>query len=451
VFILLGLVQRGMFLDGVTYAAISNNLANGLGSFFHPHYTQTWYQEFYMQPPLVFGLQALFFKIFGNSFLVERFYSFSMALLTIWGMVLHWKLHTSNTEFKKYSWLPVLFWVVTPVVFWSYQNNMMENTLSVFSLFALYFICKGIQQKKFYWIILGSCFILCCFLAKGLVGLFPLGVVVIYFVAFRSISFLKTIGYSLLIILTFSFVLFLLVLIEDGFADNLMLYYEHQLMPSLNHEREVTTNNRLEIIGRLLMELAFPILISIVVWITRKVNKINTDSATRNAALFYLLIGVSASVPLTITFQQRGYYLVMSLSFYMLGLSIFMAPTLHQWLTRLVEKKIVVLKYVSVFLMICSLSLCVYKAGDFKRDEHRITDIHKITATVGVGNVMGCSESLHKNWGVIAYLSRKGQLSIEPFPHPYWLTEKGEVFDNSDYEELPVPLETFKLYKRKDS
>lgn len=40
------LIQDGMFLDGVTYSAISKNLANGFGSYFEPHYSKTLYLIF---------------------------------------------------------------------------------------------------------------------------------------------------------------------------------------------------------------------------------------------------------------------------------------------------------------------------------------------------------------------------------------------------------------------
>lgn len=46
------LVQDGMFLDGITYSAISRNMANGIGSFWHPHYTETLYPHFNEHPPL---------------------------------------------------------------------------------------------------------------------------------------------------------------------------------------------------------------------------------------------------------------------------------------------------------------------------------------------------------------------------------------------------------------
>ena len=46
------LAHRGMFLDGVTYASIARNLAEGRGRFWAPHYTATIYPAFHEHPPL---------------------------------------------------------------------------------------------------------------------------------------------------------------------------------------------------------------------------------------------------------------------------------------------------------------------------------------------------------------------------------------------------------------
>ncbi|MEO1627822.1 MAG: hypothetical protein AAFV25_21920, partial [Bacteroidota bacterium] len=53
------LLEQSMFVDGLWYAAISRNLAQGQGSFWHPHFSALIFSEFHEHPPLVFGLQAL--------------------------------------------------------------------------------------------------------------------------------------------------------------------------------------------------------------------------------------------------------------------------------------------------------------------------------------------------------------------------------------------------------
>ena len=61
------LIQKGMFVDGLWYATIANNLSNGLGTFWQPMLTETMAPEFYSHPPLVFWLQSLFFDVFTST------------------------------------------------------------------------------------------------------------------------------------------------------------------------------------------------------------------------------------------------------------------------------------------------------------------------------------------------------------------------------------------------
>ncbi|MDR1182885.1 MAG: hypothetical protein LBL13_13005, partial [Bacteroidales bacterium] len=50
-------LSDGMFMDGLIYSTIAKNMANGLCSFWEPHFTTTCHANFYEHPPLAFGLQ----------------------------------------------------------------------------------------------------------------------------------------------------------------------------------------------------------------------------------------------------------------------------------------------------------------------------------------------------------------------------------------------------------
>jgi len=134
------MAQPGMFIDGVTYAVIARNLAEGIGSFWFPFYTASVYPQFHEQPPLGFGLQAAAFAVFGDHLAVERVYSLVMGCLTAGLLVAIWRrtIHAAAHE-----WLPVVFWLLPSTVTWSIVNNMLENTQTVFTTAAvLAFICS---------------------------------------------------------------------------------------------------------------------------------------------------------------------------------------------------------------------------------------------------------------------------------------------------------------------
>ena len=92
------LAQRGMFVDGVTYASIARNLSEGRGSFWSPSYTATIYPQFHEHPPFGFWLQSLWFRVLGDHLFVERAYSLAAALGTALLIALIWRRLNTVSE-----------------------------------------------------------------------------------------------------------------------------------------------------------------------------------------------------------------------------------------------------------------------------------------------------------------------------------------------------------------
>ena len=147
------LLTEGMFFDGVTYASISRNMAEGQGTFWNPHYTQALYPEFRQHPPFALGMEALAFKAFGDHWWVEKFYSVLMFLLSVLFIALIWKRTTNNL---RWAWLPLLFWLAMPLVSWSATNNLLENTMAVFVLLSVYLMIVGYQRHHKIWLFLSA-------------------------------------------------------------------------------------------------------------------------------------------------------------------------------------------------------------------------------------------------------------------------------------------------------
>jgi 4-amino-4-deoxy-L-arabinose transferase-like glycosyltransferase len=95
----------GMFDDGVFYACISRNLATEpgssiwdlkVGNFIDP--------AFNGHPPMAFWMQAIFFRLIGDYFWVERFYSLLMGFLSLFFIVKIWHFFSD-----RYSNLPIFY------------------------------------------------------------------------------------------------------------------------------------------------------------------------------------------------------------------------------------------------------------------------------------------------------------------------------------------------------
>ena len=200
-FILDRLVPEGIFLDGVTYASISRNLAIGKGTFWSPYYRNEW--PFSEHPPLMFGIQAIFFKIFGDHYLTEKIYSFFIWLLTAIGIRFLWNSLLADKEVKYSYTLPLLAWCIIPTVTWGYTNNILDTTMCLFDMLAVICLYKACTQSKgtIIFLLLGSICIAGALLTKGPVGAFPLAVPFVYWLVYKAKSiksFLKLLWQTLL-------------------------------------------------------------------------------------------------------------------------------------------------------------------------------------------------------------------------------------------------------------
>ena len=108
-----------MFFDGITFASIARNLAEGRGRFWEPSYTATIYPAFYEHPPLGFWLQSLWFRALGDHWLSNGCLA-SPPVCHRTPDHLHLALlRTSDAAdgpARDYEWLPVAFWIAVPVV-----------------------------------------------------------------------------------------------------------------------------------------------------------------------------------------------------------------------------------------------------------------------------------------------------------------------------------------------
>lgn len=444
------LLQDGMFLDGVTYASIARNLAEEQGSAFTLHYTQTLYSNFYEHPPLQFILQSLLFRALGDTIFAERLYTLITAIFSLWAVVLLWKLFTKNTEYMKLSWLPVLLWITVPVVFWSYRNNMLENTLTVFTLFSVYFLLRFIQTNNLWQLFLGCVLILLAFLSKGFVGLFPMAAGGIYYLIFRNSSLAKTIVTTLIFISLPVVLFFSATLVFPDLPDSFTRYFQIQFLPSVNNKREITTGNRLWIFGKLFIELLAPAIAAVLVWFFTQKPVIKNPF--RKEAFLFFLIGLSASLPLAITLKQRSYYLVPSVPFYILSISFFISPyifSLLEKVTVIVQKT---LKYTGFLIVMATIVIGLFSFGRFSRDELLLKDIYQMKEHISKGEIIS-TENLCTNWIVVAYMCRVNYYSLDcETEHSYFIALKNDIVPeriNTQYEKSDLSLTYFQLYRKK--
>jgi len=444
------LVQDGMFLDGITYSAISKNMANGYGSFWNPHYTNILYSNFHEHPPLVFIVQSLFFKVFGDAFYTERIFSLFTAILTVMGIILCWRLFSDKTELKEYDWLPILLWLSVPLVSWSYKNNLLENTMGACTIFSVFFILKSLIENRIVFLLPGSVLIVLAFLSKGFTGIFPIVVPILFAFTYKPIR--HTILYSVCLIIFTAIVSCLFLLVFPELMTNITSYFHQQLLPSLNNQREITSNNRFSIILDLVTELSFPIILIVYFAIKQRQKDGKSVFLKNKKSLIFLLIALSASIPLMISLKQRKFYLIPSIPFYILSISFFVAPFLKEKLDTLSSSTLKWMKKASFTALSIGLIFSVSQFGKFSRDGEKLADIYAISHTIPEGTVISTTKELWGDWSLVAYMSRIGNISLDrDNKHQYLLIEKNTIGPDipEEYEKTDLKLTKYVLLKKK--
>lgn len=446
------LVQDGMFLDGVTYSGISKNMAHGLGTYWNPEYTKTLYTNFHEHPALFFIIQSFFFRVLGDGIYTERIFTFLTSLISATAIVLCWNLFSKEKVMKRSSWAVVFLWITLPIVIWSYKNNMLENLLSIFTLFAVYFISKSLKGGAIIYSFIGSIFILLAFLTKGIVGLFPLVIPFFFLASFNKQQKGKTIGYGLFLILTFLFLYFLITRIFPEIRQNITSYIHQQVLPSLNNKREKYVNSHFSILLKLLSELAMPLMISIAILIVKRIKRLKATFIYRSETLYFLLTALSASLPMIITLKQRRYYLVPSLALYVLSIGFFIMPYVIPYLENLSYNTLKWIKRITSLSACGILIFSILHIGSYSRDEEQIKDVHAITDIIPAGTIISTTKETWANWALVAYLNRLGNISLDcDHEGEYYLIEKENPIKdqlNDRYEILDLDLKKYIVLKR---
>ncbi len=439
----------GMFMDGLIYSVISRNLAQGLGSFWQLFFSETLFAHFHEHPPLMFGIQSLFFKIFGDSILTERFYSLANFLITGWIIVEIWKTITPKT-IKHIGWLPLFFWVIIPLVAWAAPNNMLEGSMMIFTSLATLFIIKSYQSKQYINLILSGSFVFLAFLTKGFVGLFPLSLPFWIFLIKPEIKIKRFFTDTIILNISVIISLTIVILLFSESKNSLLAYINEQVINSINNTKTVST--RFFIILRLLKELLpIGVLVGLALVFLRKKK---AENINYDWVIILTLLGLSGVAPIMISLKQSGFYILPTFPIFSIAFALIIAPKLQTIITNIEisNLKFRIFKTVSIILFICSITIMAYAGTKVGRNKDMISDVKNIINILPANSTISIEQQLGSNWSLYGYLYRIGHISVDAknLNLEYYLTKKETTDDKlNNYEKLPLNLKEYNLYKKK--
>lgn len=438
------LFSSGMFMDGLMYAGISKNLANGIGSFWLPQFSQTLYPIFHEHPPLAFGLQSLLFRIFNDSSLIENFYSLGTALVTGIIIVKIIALIPSNKNVNN-NWLALLFWISFPLLTWSIANNMLENTMMVFSTITTYFILKNHISKNAFYLILGGISLYLAFLSKGFTGLFPLSIPFWLYLFKSNINFKSFVSQTFILFITLIICFLITFMFFPESSNFFQNYFQKQVLGSIISVK--TVNTRFFIIFQLFNELIPSIIIGLLLFLSSRKLKLSND--TTKWGLIFFSIGLSGVFPIMISLKQSGFYMVSTFPFFAIGLAMFFS----EYAKNFLEKK---RKHSNYFSILFVFSMLIFLTGitlniipHKGRDTDKIDDVRAITNHVGENSIISIDSEIWMDYSLYGYFVRLSNISLSrKSDQVFYISHKGNQSSvPENYHILPTQLVLFELYK----
>ncbi|WP_118974229.1 ArnT family glycosyltransferase [Taibaiella koreensis] len=457
------LIQDGMFMDAMLYTSVAHNEALGWGSFWYPQFSQLnldlpGVHAFHEQPPLAFGIQSLFFRLFGSSMYVERFYVFFTSCIAAFLIHRLWRLVFRNDKtLAGYSWLPVFFWITIPTVFWTASNNVNENTMGVFILASVLCSWKALNGpgRSWGWIIVSGLLIFLATLSKGFPGFFPLCVPFLYWLCTRKVSFKTGFGYAFLLLLIPALIYLVLFQVEPS-KGSLSTYLFKRAFARI--ASAPTTSNRFQSLIDLFSDLLPQLGLLLIFALIGRVKKVKYQPATgRGLILFFLLTGLAGSAPLMLTMVQKQFYIAPSYPYFAIGLAMIALPYVSAFVgTRSTAAPgFKIFRVISLSLFCGAVLVVAAMKGKTGRDGDILHDIKIVAPLVSQGAALTITDYAFSNdWELQCYLMRYHGISCLHRPATatrFMVIDKREQTDRdmSAYARKEVGLERYDLYELK--
>jgi hypothetical protein len=402
--------HRGMFLDGVTYASIARNLAEGRGRFWEPSYTATIYPAFYDHPPLGFWLQSLWFRALGDQWFVERLYSLTGALFIGLLIVFIWRSAYGPSDARNHDWLPLALWIAVPVVSWTVVGNLLETTVAVFAAAAVATVVAVAGSRPRVALAGGAVSGLCvvgAVLVKGPVGLFPL-------VAPAAVALLQERRRGLPWCAAGQWVAAaacgMILSTAPGSGESLTRYFNQQVMAALAGRREVSGSS-FAIVVELLQGVWLPIAIVSAIVIAAARGWHRSSTRDRRMALAFTLIGLAGTLPILASPKQSGHYLMPAVAFYAIAAGALLVPTASALAGRMSARSAKAMRMGAAILALSAFAAVPLPI--LERDPQRLAALDRLAPVAPRGATVGICPAANGDWVLHAWFQRRFAMSLD--------------------------------------
>lgn len=422
------LVHVSMFFDGGIYASVARNLAEGRGSAWSLHFSESLFPVFSEHPPLMMWLQAATFYVFGDSIAVEKCFSLSMFLISAALLFRIWlRLHSGDPSMRLAFPLALVLLLVSGRVAYGFANGVLENLVTPLSLAAvLAFLAaqdpssNGKAGRRFVLMSAAGIAVSLSLLTKGPVGLFPLATPAIHWLVFRQTGF-RSVVVDSLVMLSVVALFFGVLMSFDSSRGAIGRYLDGQLLSSLSGARG-HYGGGLRVVRKILgingYSLVIVALVTIAGWRLRA--GLSSDGLQRlrlKRAVFLLVVGLSASLPIGLSPRVANFYFNPSLFFFASGFAVLMAPYLLTGLARLNRRQGKLLFAGAVSVLLGSVAIVGVNFGRPGTDERTLAQVYAIkridcSSKPDCNLTISACNEVWEDWALHTYLQRFLRISM---------------------------------------
>ena len=444
-FILHPLLQKGMFLDGITYAAISKNLSLHIGNVWDLYYSKTVFPHFHEHPPLVFWLQSKLFMLLGPEAPAENVYCLIVVFFQLIIMSFFW---VKELKYPPQTLCILgIFWLAIPLNH-LYTQNILEGTLTLFTTLAGFLLLKKINLYRNAIFCAGA--IVIGVMCNGPTALFPLAIPMLGKEAVLKKS-ARTCFLITLVIVFFG----ILFLLEPRIIDSLKQYLLVQLMPSISGQRSADSGliHHFLIFKLYLRGCWIGCIIACVVFFIashlekKKVIILWKSALQKTEVHLFLLISLISSLPVGLSPRLNFNYIMQSGPWMTLCLScLCLEPILS--IARYAQGHLKLLNRITMSFALVALVYCLLSVGGYRRDSAMMEDINVLNNHLPQNEIIATTPEVFFHYYEVAYFARYTTLSLTAeHDGAYFLTLKGKPLP-SNYQQINLPLKYFVLSQK---
>jgi 4-amino-4-deoxy-L-arabinose transferase-like glycosyltransferase len=467
------LATKGLFGDGLLYASMARNLAEGRGEFWSPFFSSGYWIEnmpatYFENPPAFLWFESLFFRLFGDFWWVEKFVSLVITILNAGLIVQIWRAANQFLgEKMNLGWLPLLGWYVIPRVLWGNPNNLMDNFQLIFCLAGVLFFLKYLTTRNGYY--LTAIGISCFFgiLAKGPVSLYLWTIPTLFWLFFKEKTRFVDILNQTKRIVAVSMAAFLGLLLVSSAARNFFDNYWTQRLSAVFSSERSDSNlsgfGKLEILQTLALEIAPLVGLLLIFYFFNQYLASKID-ASRNLffqkkylkmAGFFAALGLAGSIPIVASAKQSGIYLLPSLPMFALAWAFasrhFFEKTIENALFLLKIRPFIGFLTVGIFIGMCfNIAQIFGKPG---REKAILNDLDFLKKQIPDGSRVAVCPNTMGNFTMHTYLQRFAKIELTTAEDaPFFLLENARATcqPNSFFIENGEKGGCFRVFFRKN-